>query len=419
MKSLIKLARSSMLRVVLPISIIALAIAGFAHLKASKPQANKVDIQEKAWPVSVKMIKPGRNTPQIVLYGILESPRNARLTAAVQADVKHVLVNEGQLVEKGQKLVEFSAKEAELVYQQHQAELDDIAAQIKSEMNRHKYDQLALVQEQQLLEINNRMVTRAKKLLNTALTSDSAVDEAAASVNRQHLAVLARKNAIADHSVRLDQLLAHQVRITAVRDQAQLDLQRTVVSAPFAGRIVAVLVVPGERIRPGELLLRIYDTAHVQVRAQIPSTYVSAVQKALATNVTLKAVAILDDRRLGLNLLRFVGEMAANSGGVEALFGLQQQQSLVLGRRVKLVLDLLAVENSIALSPEALYGTNKIYRLTESRMHAVTVERMGLVLTDGQPAKILLRSLKLHTGDQIIITQLPNAISDLLVKIVE
>ena len=64
----------------------------------------------------------------------------------------------------------------------------------------------------------------------------------------------------------------------------------------------------------------------------------------------------------------------------------------------------------------AIYGKDRIYKLVDDRMQRLTVERVGSYWdADGRRFE-LIRNESLQDGDQIIITQLPNAIDGLLVK---
>jgi len=58
-----------------------------------------------------------------------------------------------------------------------------------------------------------------------------------------------------------------------------------------------------------------------------------------------------------------------------------------------------------------------VYRVVDSRLEAVKVEHYGdRQLSSGEP-QVLVRSDALNAGDQIITTQLPNAVSGMLVEV--
>ncbi|MBK5919928.1 hypothetical protein CCR80_02605 [Rhodothalassium salexigens] len=72
-------------------------------------------------------------------------------------------------------------------------------------------------------------------------------------------------------------------------ERARVGLDRAAVRAPFPGRVVARLAAPGEYASPGGQLLRLVDTTHLEVRAQIPVSLTG--QLAAGTVVGIEAGA--------------------------------------------------------------------------------------------------------------------------------
>jgi hypothetical protein len=71
----------------------------------------------------------------------------------------------------------------------------------------------------------------------------------------------------------------------------------------------------------------------------------------------------------------------------------------------------------IALPPAALYGTDRIYRVVDSRLESITVEHLGNRQSESGEHLVLVRSEKIVNNDLIITTQLPNAVSGMLVEV--
>ncbi|WP_315982376.1 hypothetical protein [Aliamphritea spongicola] len=83
-----------------------------------------------------------------------------------------------------------------------------------------------------------------------------------------------------------------------------------------------------------------------------------------------------------------------------------------------MTLTLPPVERSLIIPPQALYGTNRIYRITDGRLEALEIQRIGDTSVNGK-AGILITASDLQEGDKILATQLPNAISGLRVEAAE
>ncbi|MBQ0782987.1 MAG: secretion protein HlyD, partial [Amphritea sp.] len=87
------------------------------------------------------------------------------------------------------------------------------------------------------------------------------------------------------------------------------------------------------------------------------------------------------------------------------------------GRSLSLNLTMPEQENILALPPQAIFGTDRVYTLNESRLQASTIERIGDIRDSSGKSKVLVRSAAIQPGDKILVTQLPNAITGLLVEV--
>ncbi len=403
-------------RVLLPIVILVIAILAFMALNQSKSDNRVKQKPEKIWRVNTVAVTYQDLSPEITIYGRVETPRQASLNAALIADVIEVNILEGSEVEVGEVLLRLDDTDVILLIDQRQAELAEIKASIDGELLRFKRDKELLKHESELLQISDNAVNRAKKLEQDRLASQAFLDEAYAAKQRQLLTVKRLNHDIAQHPARLAGLKAKQSRGQALLQQSQVDLQRTIIKAPFAGRIAKLDVSIGDRVRAGERLLSIYDLENLEVRAQIPGRYLKQIRTSLKEGEQQTATAYMDDELFQFSLARLSGEMSPDSGGIDGLFRcISDSDALVLGTFVDLTLKLSQQSSVIAIPFNALYGLNKVYRLADGHLQAVNVERVGEYHTD-QGINLLVRSEELKESDQIVSTQLPNAITGLRVE---
>jgi len=405
------------IRALLPILLLSLGAAGFAALVVSKPQAQAIVPQEKTWVVAVEPVRIETLAPVVSLYGRVESPRAATLSAAVTAEVLEVPAQEGRPVTPGQTLVVLDDRELRLQVRQRQAEHVEIESELQSEAHQHRSDQLRLAHEQALLQLRQRSVERMQRLQETKVASEALLEEALLAAEQQGIAIEDRQLTIRDHKARLARLRARLERAAALRDMAELDLERTRIQAPFAGTVAQVMVAPGTRVRAGDPLLELYDTAALEVRAQIATVHQDTVYRALRAGQTLLANGRVDGEPVRFRLDRLAGRIASGSGGVDGLFQLTgDADRLKLGSFVQLWLQLPELAGVVALPYEALYGMDRVYTLVEGRMHPVRVERIGEWLGPEAETRVLVRAPDLREGDALILTQLPNAVDGLRVR---
>jgi HlyD family secretion protein len=405
------------LRLLLPASILLLAIAGFVVLVETKPVTPAVTSEEKSWSVSVERAQPGHMEPVIRLLGRVESPRVARLVAGIDADVVEVPAQEGLSVEEGELLVRLDEREARLLFAQREAELAEVEAQISSEQERHRSNVAALEHEKKLLELARRGVKRASDLAASRVGAQAALDEARQAMERQALALNNLDFSIQEHGARLGQLEARRRRAEALRDDAALDLERTRIVAPFRGRIAQVQVAPGDRVRTGGSLLEVFDRDAMEVRAQIPSRYLRVIREAVEGGFALRARSSSEDGAVEAELDRLAAQVERGSGGIDGLFRIMNgHDHLALGRSLQLRLHLPAQQDVVAVPFEALYGTDRVYKVVDARMVGVPVERIGEVYGEGGSIRALIRSSKIAAGEPIVVIQLPRAMDGLKVR---
>lgn len=367
--------------------------------------------------VSALAAQPQALRPLVTLYGRVETPRESSLTATVNGFVHEVRVEEGHTVQAGQVLVALDTSDVALILAQRAAEVADMEAQLASEQQRHQNDIKALEVERKLLALANTAAARYEKLVTKNVGSDLSRDEALQAAKRQALNVLARELAVQDHPNRLQRLQAQLDKTRALRDQAQLDLARSAITAPFNGRVTQINVSPGNRLRPGDPILTLFDHTHLEVRAQIPSRYIGDIQAALRDGTVMDALLAVDGQRIPVHLDRLAGAISLGQGGVDGLFRLDNpNDQLTLGRAGELYLHLPPEPDLVALPPTALYGQERIYEVRDGVLHTILVRRAGETLLDtGEHWQLVQGNIK--PGALILTTQLSNAVGGIAVRL--
>lgn len=404
-----------------PLLILASALGLAALLVATRPSEPPVSLPERAWTVEVIEVLRGELRPTLELYGRLESPQDAGVTAAVNGDVLEVLVRDGETVAAGQPLLRMDDREARLTLLQREADVRDIEAQIRLEQRRVASNRASLEREQELLLLVERDAARALNLQRDGVLSQANVDTVTENLKRAQLAMNARELAIDESEIRLAQLAAQQMRAAAVRDQAALDLERMQVSAPFDGIVSGLAVSQGDRAGAGEVLMRVHNPDSIELRVQIPTRLAFRVRDALAAGVPMPAQVELERSFYPARLERVSGQVRQGAGTVETFLALDAVPVGVagLGATVRVVLSLPPEPDAIAVPAEALYGRDRLFKLVDGRMRGVTVERVGeRLLPDGR-SEVLVRSSDLLPQDQIIVTKLSTATDGLLVRVPE
>lgn len=403
-------------RIILPFAIVAAAVSGFINLKNSKPKAPANPITEQVWGVTSQVAKLSDIAPEVTLYGAVEASETAYLSATVNAFVAAADVGKGDTVKAGQTLVLLDDRELQLTLAQRKASLEDVKAKIQSEINSNATNEEALAIEQQLQATNQKNLERQKLLVEKKVAPTSRLEDATRAVQQQQLSILNRKNTISDHPNRIKQLEAQMTQGEIQLRFAELDLERTRIVAPFDGRILQVDTALGNRVRSGDKVVKLYNTKSLEVRSQIPARYLPLMQTTNTSNA-LEASVSLNGKDYKLTLDRLSAEASASQGGIDAFFTLNGNQNIEVGRNLQLKVKLPTEANVVAIPALALYGQNRIYRIVEGRLESLAVQRVGEWTNADGTSLTLVRSSKLQNGDDILVTQLPNAVTGLLVEV--
>lgn len=408
-----------LIRWVLPVVILGGAAGIAALLIATGPDVPAEPAVERAWPVSTVTVEVAAHRPLLRLQGFLESPRSANLTAAVEGDVAEVPGQEGEAVAVGDPLVRIDDQELRLTLSQREADVAELESQRRVEERRIETDRQELAWEEDLLALLEREVGRLRDLARDQFASPRELERAEVEYTRQRLAVAERQFAVDTAESRLEQLEARLQRARALRDRAALDLARAEVRSPFAGRVADVAVAAGDRVRPGEPLMTVYDNAALEIRATVPRQALGRLRLARA-GTGVQAEAVVDGDVVPVSLSRFSGRAERGQGGVDALFRVEDGgQDLVLGRFASLDVLLPPEPDTVLLPFEALYDAGRIYRVRDQRMEAVDVERVGQARRPDGRRGVLVRAPDLESGDQVVGTQIPQALDGLRVQVME
>ncbi len=411
--------RSVLKRLLLPLAILLLAVGLFAVLVATRPESHVMEVKEKAWPVAVAEVKLGTWPRSLMLYGKVDALTRTTLNAALSADVHKVSVIEGDPVHEGQLLLELDDRDYRLDLAQREAEVEQAEAAIQSELSAHRGNLEALPREKRLLSLVQSEVSRLQDLIKKKLTSQSNLDTSRQALARQAIAVSRIEEKVRTHESKMRELEARLAQKRAAVEKARLQLERTRIEAPYAGRVTRVQVAVGQRVNPGNPLLDLFEEDSLVFRALIPERYLRDVREAQRDGRSLRVTGTLEGEALEGELASLGAAIPAGGGGVEGLFRVTRGRALLqLGRVTTLYLHLPALDGVMPVPFEALYGSDRVYLVDrENRLRSIVVERVGELRKEGKDL-LLIRSPELHDGQRLLLTQLPNAVEGLLVKVV-
>ncbi len=417
-------------RFVAGVGFILAALLASVSIFATGPNPQPAERAEKAWPVSVMEVVPSPQTPTFTAYGRVESSNVTHLRTDLNAEVASVNVREGDWVEKGDVLMTLSDEELALDLMERQAELKQLEANLASTRIEQDMFETSTEHFRSMREVAQKKLERHQDLMAKRLISQSLLDEVTAQANQASINYQTHMRTLADFPNRLAAQEAAVERARAQVGQVDLGIRKTRITAPFRGPILNVLVAPGDRSNIGAVLVDIANADAFEVRVQVPARFGTGLHENLAAG---RPVTARTEGGLVLQLSRLSGQVKPGQSGMDAFFELDADQGApetALGRMLELAITLPEEEAVIALPVQSIYENDRIYAIREIsnpdteldgaqheyRLEAITIERVGETRSADGQHRILVRSKAIGAGRKIITTQLPRAISGLLVE---
>jgi len=205
----------------------------------------------------VVRLTPQRLTVELAVPGSIQAVSQTTVRSKLSAEVKKVLVREGDKVAAGQVVAEFDTAQLRAQLAERTATLASARAQLAT-TERTRLANAQLVQQNFISK-------------NAFDTADSA------------------------HQAQLAIVAAAQAQV----EQTQIMLGDSVVKAPIAGIISKRYVQPGEKLAFDAPMLGIVDLAQLEIQAQVPVADVPQIRKGMETHVEIE----------GMGTRRFAGRV--------------------------------------------------------------------------------------------------------------
>jgi multidrug efflux system membrane fusion protein len=229
-------------------------------------------IPEASRPLLVIEVPQTTVVPRVLGFG---NARPGDIWSAV-AEVKgrivesHRELNAGAMIRSGEMVVRIDPTEYELKIAQLNAEVAQIEAQqieLKAQ-EKNFHDSLAI--EQQSLRLAESELKRLNKLRASSAVTDSEYDKTSRNVLAQQQSVQSLRSSLNVIPSQQQALAASLDSRNAALGQAQLDLGRTTIKAPFDCRLSDVSLEEGQFVAAGQNLFDAYGAAVTEVEAQMP-----------------------------------------------------------------------------------------------------------------------------------------------------
>ena len=203
---------------------------------------------------------------ELVVDGEASSRRIVSIGTEVEGTIIRRLKRSGNFVHEGDLLYEVDSSKYALDVRRLEAELRQATAELNGiDVELQNTDAL-LVLAQQDAQIQGKQVRRLENLKAQQATDDVTLEAAQVRELTALNSVQTLRNNIASFRQQKETRKAAKELVQAQLDRAKLDVDRCQIRATVTGRIVDDSVEEGDFVKQGQMLVRISDSSHMEVK---------------------------------------------------------------------------------------------------------------------------------------------------------
>ncbi len=394
---------------ILPIAVLAVAAMSFLVLIATRSTPSPVAAEERAWPVAAVTVSHSDVQPRFHLFGEVVAGREVTMRALVAGVVTVVGENlvEGGIVRTGELLVGIDPFDYQAALDDRSAQLREAKARVVELEARLQGQRESLASNREQLGLLERDLERAETLRTRGTVSERFVDNARTAVLGQSRVVASEEASIAADMARVEQHKAQVARMEVALRQAQMDMSRTRLTAPFDGYLYGVAAAVGKRVGINDHIANIIAANQLEILLPISDEQYGRLIGSLEPVLgrTLTAVWEVGDQELRYEarVVRIGAQIDPTSRGVN-LYAQIKATGLDSPLRPGAFLDVRMPERhyrDVARLPETAVDDGVVYAVVDGRLQPRNIEVLAREEND-----VFVRG-EISDGEQIVTTRFP------------
>jgi RND family efflux transporter MFP subunit len=292
---------------IVPPVVLGVCVVGF--FAATRETPKRKPEQELAQALRVVEVPKVDLIPRVLGHGVATPGRVWRAVAEVKGRVVsvHPELKSGSIITVGDELLRIDPTEYELAVARLKADIQQTTAQIAQLQVRVANDQASLKLEEQSLTLVEKDLKRARELIGRSATSQAELDQQERNTLVQQQKIQALRNSLnllPEERKALEAVL--EARKVALA-QAEIDLKKTVIVAPFEGRLGEVEIEVGQFLAGGQTLFEVYGMATTEIEVEVPLQHVARLLRAgerpsSAATIEERIMQIVQDLKIWVQL---------------------------------------------------------------------------------------------------------------------
>ncbi|MBI4879943.1 MAG: efflux RND transporter periplasmic adaptor subunit [Planctomycetes bacterium] len=372
--------------------------------------------------VRVARVSFGPFVEPLTGYGKAAALRRAQVAAEVAGVVAWVSADleAGAAVLQGAELVQIDARDLENAAARARAEVEGGRARLARTLIESAGTEKRLAVARREHETSRQELERSELLAGDDTVSRQELDQQRRATLLLERQVLQLEAEAAGSSARRMSDEADVARAEAALAQAELDLERAVVRAPYAGRISARFAEPGARVAQGAVLFEIIDLSRIEVPVALPAARFGEVEAGSAALIRLSEGGEVAWRGQVARVSPDVDAVNRTFNAFLVVSGAEQPSALAPGAFVVATIDGRRFEGVAAIPRIAFVGEQVYVAEREAGKDAGEA-----IATPRQPhvlrllPSVALVDAGLEEGDEVIVTNLERIAGGSLIRVAE
>jgi len=367
------------------------------------------------------------DVPMVIeCYGTVAPRETLKLVAQVHGPIVEISPDfkEGNFINKQTRLIQIDPRTYALEVERRKVQIKQSEAELK------RLDQEVVNLKTRVkiarsdVGLAENEYQRLKKLVSKKVIAQSQVDKAEQSYLASRERLQALENQLALIGPQREQLIAARDMASVMYQQAQLDLERSMISAPFDGWVLEKSVEVGQHVNVGQQLGSIYHSGELDIEVNLPVkdfkwlpadmgettrisvdvVYQNSGREHVWRGHVARAKAKMDEKTRTLPLVIEVDDAAAagqNSSGFR----------LRPGMFVTVKIEGRKVTDAFVLPRHVVYPGDIVYTVADNQIKIKEID----VLRSYKDSVIVAGGLS--EGDRIVKTPLPGAVDGMRVRV--
>ncbi|MDX2259248.1 MAG: HlyD family efflux transporter periplasmic adaptor subunit [Hyphomicrobiaceae bacterium] len=408
------------LQAVLPIAVIAVGIAGYQYLRATRPEAPQRPIVERAFTIAVVEAVPGTYTPTLTLYGQTVAGRQVDIRALVAG---RVVATSGELREGG--ILAAGAPLISIDPLDYQTSLAEAEAQLAEAKGKIAEFEASLAADRSTLDFARRQIELARSDLGRAapLAERGAVSERTVDDRKQ---ILLQREQVADQlasgidvwQARIAQQTAVASRLESVIARARQRLADAELAAPFDAVVTEVGAQVGRMLSVNDKVATLIDRNWIEAKFALSDEQfgrITADGRAIEGRpLTVRWILGRTAHAYAASVERVGARVTAEAGGIDVFARIAEPTKPVPlrpGAFVAVEIADVTFENVVKLPSSALNAGRTVFAVVDNRLKGIDVDVVG-----GTGEDIFVRG-DIPVGARIMTTRISTPGDGVLVEI--